>query len=69
MSKLLSSTPLVFSKRTYSVDLWDNGAMVVHRQKTAVAVASLQDGSWCLAGGRETIFQAAVRAIGGTVCP
>lgn len=67
MAKLLSRSPLTFSKREYQVDLWDNDVMVVFRQGAAVAVASLQDGLWCLSGGRETIFRAAVALLGGTV--
>lgn len=68
MTKLLSSQPLVFSKRDYLVDLWDNGAMVVHRQKSAVAIASKQDDQWCFTGGKVALFRAAVRLVGGTVC-
>lgn len=68
MNKLLSRSPLVFSKREYQVDLWDNGAMVVHRQGSAICVASLQDGTWGLTGGKVALFRAAVRSVGGTVC-
>ena len=34
---LLSQHALSFSKRDYLIDLWDNGVMVVHRQKSSVA--------------------------------
>jgi hypothetical protein len=68
MNKLLSQSALTFSKREYLVDLWDNGAMVVHRQKSAVAIASKQDGEWCFTGGKVALFRAAVKAVGGTVC-
>lgn len=68
MAKLLSQHSLAFSKRDYLIDIWDNGAMVVHRQKSAVAIGSLQEGQWCLAGGKKTLLRAAVVAIGGVLC-
>ena len=67
MAKLLSRSPLTFSKREYQVDVWDNDVMVVFRQGSAVAVANRQDGTWSLCGGRETIFRAAVRVLDGVV--
>ena len=68
MAKLLSQRAFCFSKRDYLVDSYDNGSMVVHRQKAACAVGSLQGEKWVLTGGRPALFRAAVTAIGGTVC-